>query len=874
MREPEARDDGGSNDVRKARFHLPPYDFAAALEISEHLGLKLPIAASLVRRGLSTSDEVEELIAGVPEHDPFLFDGMERAVESIIGVARSGGLITVHGDYDADGVCATSVLVECLREIGAEVDWYLPDRQGGGYGVSRESIDALTGRETALMITVDCGIGSGDEVAELQERGIRCVVTDHHQAPEQLPDCPVIHPALGGYPFPGLCGAGVAYKLASALRREAGAEGDSGVDLVALATVADLVPLTDENRTLVRRGLNSMRTSPRIGMRALMDAARVSPGEVDSGALGFRLAPRINAAGRLYRADAGVELMLSQDASRAAQIGDELNRTNSERRSVEREVMNQAESARRELTPEQQSAPALVLAGEGWHPGVVGIVASRMVEKYWKPVVLIALDDGVGRGSGRSVPGYDLLSGIASGSEMLTRYGGHKMAAGLEIDGAKIESFREAFVQHASDALGPDGVARVTEVDSVIGAGGSGIDMGTAEQLESLEPFGMGNPRPNFLIPSVRLRSVRPMGQEGKHASFDLCSGSAKVKGVGFGLASQIEQIGDVAVDVEAQIELNRWGDSVEPRVVVREVFPAPDEDGEKTLYPGEPDQDSWWDRFASALSRSAGDIGEEVEFAGSGEKRVPVDRRDASIVPSVLDLACAEGSLLVISCDTRLRKGLLLAADPQRVGGGSPMIFEAGSDPAELISAAESGGSVFSDWEALDQMPTMAEAFDHVAVVDPPWSEAAMSWLERACASGDAPGFIHLLWHTRDLSAAETALNLRWDIRSVAIAVWRALKGHEEETLGREALLKTLVGGHSALAESPEAKGVALRALAEAGQVRVEEADRELSVSCLEGGLGLESSETYLACQERLEAGLAALRASEISSLERQQAA
>lgn len=841
------------------RFIATPYDFGAALEISERLDLRLPIATALVRRGVTTPEEVSSLITGEPENDPYLLEDMDEAVELILEVARSKERITVHGDYDADGVCATSIMVECLRGVGAEVDWFLPDRTGGGYGVSQTSIDEMLQRGTSLMITVDCGISSRDEVATLQEAGVRCVVSDHHEQPDELPACPVIHPARGGYPFSGLCGAGVAYKLASALRSEAGVETDSGVDLVALATVADLVPLTGENRTLVRRGLNKMRTSPRTGIQALMEAARVSPDEVDAGALGFRLAPRINAAGRLYRADAGVELMLSEDPARAKQIGEELNRANSERRSVEREVMNGAESARRGLSSEQLEAPALVLAGEGWHPGVVGIVASRLAEKYWRPVVLIALEKGIGRGSGRSIKGYDLLAGITAGGEFLNRFGGHKMAAGLEIEESQIDAFRKAFTADAAEHLGPTELKRVTEVDAVIGAGRHGVDMELAEQLETLEPFGMGNPRPTFLVPSAKFNGVRGMGKDGKHVSFDLDSGSGRVKGVGFGLAGELEGIADTAADVEVQVEMNRWNDSVEARVVVREVAPLEaGADGVELEGVGLAST-VWWERLDRELELSGkemdSDHADGVGEAGDAQRR-ELDRRDAPVIPAVLDLASTGDSLLVVSCDAIVRRGLVSAADSARVGAASPLIAPGAASSEALGFATEPGSVVFADWDAISTYPQSPAGFEQIAVVDPPWSRREMDLLRSAQKGRGDAGYLHLLWHTADLAAAQAALHLRWDVRAAAVDIWRALDGAGGSLAGED-LESKLRASEPAVTRPPESTARALRALAEAGQVELDRAAEQPSVSLLEGGGRLEDSATFIECQRRFELSL-----------------
>lgn len=827
-----------------ADFAAEPYDFAAALDISESLGLRLPIATALVRRGLTSAEEVSALIEGEPENDPFLLSDMDTAVETIITAARAKERITVHGDYDADGVCATSILLGALEDIGADADWFLPDRREGGYGVSQTSIDEMAGRGTSLMITVDCGIGSREEIASLREAGISSVVTDHHERPDQLPECPVIHPARGDYPFPSLCGAAVAYKLASALRSEAGVESDSGIDLVALATVADLVPLVGENRTLVRRGLNRMRTSPRLGLRALMDAAGVSPESVDAGALGFRLAPRINAAGRLYRADAGVELMLCEDPVRAEEIGEELNRANSERRAVERDVMNGAESARRDLSEDARSAPALVLAGEGWHPGVVGIVASRLVEKYWRPVVLIAVEGGVGRGSGRSIPGFDLLDAISAGGDALNRFGGHKMAAGLEIDADRVDEFREMFVDAAVSRLGSEPPPRLSEVDAVIGAGEQGVDMELAQQLESLEPFGMGNPRPRFMVPAARLAGVRSMGREGKHASFDLCSGSGKVKGVGFGLLEEIERASDSAVDVEVQVEINRWNDSVEPRIVAREVqVVAALESGEGGEEGGSvPD---WWTaRFQSELEKRPGSRNVEVPVDLTGGLRREVDRRDSPVVPAVLDLASSRDSVLVVACDTHLRRGLVQAADPRRLGGVAPLI--ASGDVDDPLAS----GFVLADWDWVRTRPELISRFVHVAVIDPPPVPDALDLLRAGICDGAARGFLHLLWHTADLAAARAALEARWDPRPAAVEVWKVI----EEAGGRvsaDDLAQALFPGR--LGRLPEAAARAVRALSEVDQLRVEHTDEDVYVELLEGGGRLDESQTYAESSEEL---------------------
>ena len=342
-----------------------------------------------------------------------------------------------------------------------------------------------------------------------------------------------------------------------------------------------MVPLVGENRSLVKRGLAEMRRTRQGGLRALMEAAKCEPTRLDEGDLAFRLAPRINAAGRLYRADAGVELLLTEDEERAQQIADELGRANCERRAREREVDTAAEAARRELPERLREAPGLVLAGEGWHPGVVGIVASRLVERHHRPVVVISLDgEGGGRGSGRSIPGFDLLAALEACSEHLVSFGGHRAAAGLSLRAEDVDAFREAFAAHAGAVLGPEDLRRTERIDAMVGGVGLGLDL--AEELGQLAPFGMGNPGVRLMVPSARVSDVRTMG-EGKHARFSLHSGAHRALGVAFGRSSL--GVGDEdPVDAAVRLEVNHWNGSVEPRVVLRELYPLEDATAEPPI--------------------------------------------------------------------------------------------------------------------------------------------------------------------------------------------------------------------------------------------------------------------------------------------------
>jgi single-stranded-DNA-specific exonuclease len=807
------------------RFTLEPYDYAEARRLAAGLGLEEPVAITLIRRGYRTVDAAREFLQARERHDPLEFAGMEEACELILEVARRGGRITVHGDYDVDGVCSTAILVSALRSLGADCDWLIPSRLSDGYGLTMAGVEELGRRGTELVITVDCGIGSVDEVAAARAAGMNVVVTDHHQPPERLPDCPIVHPVVSGYPFEGLCATGVAHKLATALSDAAGQRQvetvrggrhprDRDLELVALATVADMVPLVGENRRLVREGLLAMRTEPRLGLRALMAVASVDAETVDEGALGFRLAPRINAAGRLYRADAGVELMLTDDPDRASAIAEELDRANAERRAAEREVVEGAERARRALPPEQADAPALVLTGEGWHPGVIGIAASRLVESHGRPMVLISLSGGSGRGSARSVPGFDLVAALEACSEHLERFGGHRMAAGLELRTERLEAFREAFLAHTASVLDPADLVRTDELDALVGVGRGGIGMELARQLESLGPFGMGNPGPRLLVPSGRLREVEPLGEQGKHSRFQLVSGAGRALGVAFGMNGEITRGKEQALDLCVQLEVDRWNGAEQPRVVVKELYSletAQSEEEPATSGCGgvscpAPD-DEWWERLEAELASVAeGRPGLLLGVrAGEGPQREVVDRRGGAAVAALAELVSSGDSVLAVCADAS-RRGRLAssAADPRRFGAAGPRVAccRCGSDSLDAAlgrSAEEPAetGLVLTDWYALARRPAAARRFQHLVLIDPPQAESleGLARAGRVGAGSPAPfatGFHHLAWGSPELELAERLVAGEWDLRSAIGEIWRALDdaGGEAEGAGLRALL------------------------------------------------------------------------------------
>ena len=549
------------------RFEVPPCPPGELAQLRAELGVSDALAQVLLRRGHGDPGAARAFLDGLEEHPPSAFAGIGLAVETILGYAGRGARITVHGDYDVDGICSTAILLRTLRELGADVDSYIPDR-AEGYGLSRATVERLAARGTELLITADCAITAVEEVQAARELGLGVVVTDHHRprSDGRLPDAPIVHPGLCGYPCPELCATAVAYKLAQALVGASGGEVRAlrrDLDLVALATVADVVPLLGENRALLRRGLRALAATAKPGLRALMAVAGIEPGKLDERSIGFALAPRLNAAGRLYRADAGLELILTEDPARAAQIAAELDSANHERREIERRIRFEAEAQMAELG----ERGAYVLTGASWHPGVIGIVASRLAEQSGRPVVMLALEGERAKGSGRSVEGFDLLAGLEACGQHLERFGGHRAAAGVELHRDRIEAFSAALAEHAAAARRGQDATIVERVDVVLGAGELSIEL--AEELHALAPFGHGNPPVCVMLADASLHDPRPMG-EGRHLRFTVDSRGSRARAVSFGQGGRLPVAEGEPAEVTFALEVNEWNGVSEPRLVLR----------------------------------------------------------------------------------------------------------------------------------------------------------------------------------------------------------------------------------------------------------------------------------------------------------------
>ncbi|WP_225071781.1 single-stranded-DNA-specific exonuclease RecJ [Desulfuromonas sp. CSMB_57] len=549
--------------------------------LQRSLGISLLTARVLAARGIVNAEQGREFLqarlADLP--DPFLLQDMEAAVSRLVQAIRAGERIAVHGDYDVDGVTGTALLVENLRIFGADVVFHVPLRLTEGYGLSVSALEQAAADGVKLVITVDCGISALDAARRAAELGLELIVTDHHQPPDRLPQAlAIINPRRTdcAYPCKDLAGVGVAFMLLVALRQRlrnagiwtAGREPDLrfALDLVALGTIADIVPLRGVNRSLTRIGLTLLEQSRRVGVTALKKVAGVE--QVTCGTVGFRLAPRLNAAGRLEDARQGVELLLESSAERAVLVAEQLDAVNRERQAVEQRTLQQALDRLAGWDPRTRNS--IVLADADWHPGVIGIVASRLVERFHRPTVLIALDGGSGKGSGRSIRGFHLFRALQSCSGSLQGFGGHEYAAGLSIAAQRVEDFAREFEALARQWLSEDDLQPRQFFDAEVEL--EELTEATVQELAGLAPFGPGNPQPVVLARQLVLRQVQRVGDN--HLRFTACQGGYSLPCIAFGLAERADELHG-PMDLLCVPTLNDWRGRTSVQLQVRDFRPA-----------------------------------------------------------------------------------------------------------------------------------------------------------------------------------------------------------------------------------------------------------------------------------------------------------
>lgn len=545
------------------------------LKISRECGLPPVIATILMNRGIS---EPEGFIHPTEDSliDPFLMRGMDAAVSRIMDAITNHEKIAVYGDYDVDGITSTAIMVKFLHSHKADVMYYIPDRLEEGYGINKGAIDKIAGAGVTLLITVDCGITAVSEVDYAKQLGMDVIITDHHECKDEIPDayC-LLNPKQPDctYPFKKLAGVGVAFKLLQALtikmRFHMRELIEEYADLVAIGTVADVMPLIGENRAIVKKGLELLRYTMNKGIRALADAADINLSSAQTGTIGFMIAPRINAAGRMGDPRCAVELLLATDDMTAKKYAQKLNDENHDRQETEIQILDDALKMM-EMTPSFQEDYVIVLSHDHWHHGIIGIVASKISERFHKPCILISTDGETGKGSGRSIHSFNLFKALEFCQDDLLKFGGHDLAAGLTIAPDRIEKFREKINAYAKSVLTEEDFVPLLYLDSELPA--QYINMNTVERLSILEPYGMGNASPLFFARNLVITQIRPLS-EGKHVKLTLRSGDYCIEAVGFNMGELNTLLkNDDLIDIAFNLDINIYRGVRQVQVLLKDV--------------------------------------------------------------------------------------------------------------------------------------------------------------------------------------------------------------------------------------------------------------------------------------------------------------
>ncbi|MCP8967286.1 single-stranded-DNA-specific exonuclease RecJ [Ectobacillus ponti] len=555
----------------KTRWKQKQGDEESVRQLSRAIGVTPLVASLLLGRGWRTEEEITAFLYNDRQtfHDPYLLEHMDRAVERIRRAVEGGEQILVYGDYDADGVSSTSVLLLALQELGADAEFYIPNRFTEGYGPNAEAFRWAQRAGFSLIITVDTGISAVNEAQLAKDLGVDLIITDHHEPPPQLPEAyAIIHPKLSPrYPFHELAGVGVAFKLAHALLERVP---EHLLDLAVLGTVADLVALQDENRLLVKRGLEKLRATKRPGYQALFKVADLSQKDLNEESVGFAIGPRINAVGRLEDAAPAVHLLLSEDPEEAWELAQEIDSLNKQRQEIVQQI---AEEAIREI--EQHYPPetnrVLVVAKEGWNVGVIGIVASKLVERFYRPAIVLGIDrdKGIAKGSARSIEGFDLFANLSDCRDILPHFGGHTMAAGMTLQLEHVDELRSRLNELAKQ-LTEEELTPVTPVDAVCRV--EELTLKAAEELQLLAPFGMGNPKPRIQVENAAVESIRQIGADSTHLKLVLKGEGARLDVVGFGFGYLADEIApSSAVSLVGELGINEWNNHRKPQLMLQD---------------------------------------------------------------------------------------------------------------------------------------------------------------------------------------------------------------------------------------------------------------------------------------------------------------
>ncbi|WP_080844717.1 single-stranded-DNA-specific exonuclease RecJ [Cytobacillus gottheilii] len=532
------------------------------------------VASLLVNRGIDTVESARYFLFEKEQgfHDPFLLKGMDLAVARIKEAIAKEEQILIFGDYDADGVTSTTVMMTVLRDLGARVEYYIPNRFTEGYGPNVPAFEYAADIGVKLIITVDTGIAAINEAKAAKDLGLDLIITDHHEPGPELPEAlAIIHPKLEDsvYPFQDLAGVGVALKVAHALY---GDLPEHLLEIAAIGTIADLVPLKGENRTIAKIGIKKLRATKFIGLQELLKRGNIEAAGIDEETIGFFIGPRLNAAGRLDSADPAVALLLTEDRVEAEAIAEEIDNMNKERQNIVNEIAQQAiEEVETNYSIDEH--PVIVVGKEGWNAGVIGIVASKLVEKFYRPAIVLSYDPvkGLAKGSARSIAGFDLFKNLSECRDILPHFGGHPMAAGMTLNTSDVDELRERLKELADQQLTEDDFVPVTTLDQRVHL--AEIDLASIQELNMLAPFGMGNPKPKVVIEKAGIKSIRKIGANQNHLKVTLENDDAHLDGIGFSLGHLYDHISpDASINVIGELSINEWNNIKKPQIFIHDV--------------------------------------------------------------------------------------------------------------------------------------------------------------------------------------------------------------------------------------------------------------------------------------------------------------
>jgi single-stranded-DNA-specific exonuclease len=767
-----------------ASFQLAPVDLSLVDDLRRDLGCTETLAWLLARRGV-TPDVARALIEDDPEadarhmHDPLLLGDMAAGVERIRYAIEQGEQIVVHGDYDADGVCSTTLLVEGLEAAGAtDVQAFLPDRFTNGYGLQIDQVERFAHGGARLLIAVDCGITAVEAVAHANDLGLDVIICDHHRPGPVLPAAIICSTRPSDYPFPDICATVVASKLVEALGVPVGPRQH---ELEAIATIADCMPLVGENRAIVRRGLRALRTTDRPGLVALINQCGLRAREIDAEAIGFKLAPRLNAVGRISQSERAYEL-LRAGADHAPALAAAVDETNEQRRAIEREISELAIAQVEGWSQAERDARIYVVHGTGWHEGVVGIVASRLVERYWRPVIVIS-DGDPARGSGRSVDGVDLHAALATCDELLLRWGGHAQAAGVTIDPTRIDELRKRLAQWGAVNIADELLAPRDRIDAIVP--GHDLRFELVQELNRLAPWGTGWERPTLLAIGAQVQETRAIGGDGSHLKCTVCVGEHRVSGIGFSMAPLIPDLAVApSVDVALRPSINRFRGVESLQVELVRVYPLPAVEEEAVQHrsavrlPVE-------HVLAAAVGLVRPDIAEAdpellpglEALLGRGDTVDVRHRTDG--VAHVAQLLASGLRVVVVVADACRRRATFLPLAGVRFGVVSWLEASEHLPPLELRARlhrlADEGGAqlVLSDHASLVHVLAADSPLhvDAVVVFDPPGTATHRDLL----AATSAP--LQLVFGAAEQRFTSDALRAALDVRGTLADTYRALR-------------------------------------------------------------------------------------------------